>query len=325
MLNEIIGHQNIIKQLQNVVKSARVAGAYLFSGVQGVGKETVANYFANLILCEGNDEEQTPCGACRACRKLKNGNHPDMHIIRPDGAQIKIDQIREMQQQIFFQPLEGQRKIYIIANTERFHDAAANAILKTLEEPPAASTLILLTENIETIIPTIRSRCQIISFYPMHTEQLETLLKEHLSVDKDTASAAAILSNGLVGKAITLIENDISKGQKVPDILSESDPMAAFKIAEEIEKNPDSLDELISWYRDLLLIHQDATVELLTHRDAVQKLKVIVSRYSRLRIELAIKNVMETKRLIQNTYVTKIAALEVMCLKLILPCYTISN
>lgn len=318
MTDTIIGHQNIIKQLHNAVISERVAGAYLFAGVQGVGKETVANFFANLILCEVNDKEQAPCGVCRACRKLKNGNHPDLHIIRPDGSQIKIDQIREMQQQIFFQPLEGQRKIYILANTERLNDAAANAILKTLEEPPAASTLILLTENIETIIPTIRSRCQILPFYPMHTEQLTTALVEHLSIDKDTASDAAILASGLVGKAITLIEDDISKSQKVPDILSESDTMAAFKIAEEIEKNQDSLDELISWYRDLLLLHQGASIELLTHPDAIEELNSLTSQYSRLRIELAIKNVLETKSLIKNTNVTKISALEVMCLKLIL-------
>ena len=319
MQNSIIGHHNIIKQLHNAVISERVAGAYLFTGEKGVGKETVANYFANLILCEGIDTEQTPCGTCRACRKIKNGNHPDLHFIRPDGAQIKIDQIREMQQRIYFQPLEGIRKIYILANTERLHEAAANAILKTLEEPPAATTLILLTENIETMIPTIRSRCQILPFYPLHAEQLTIELVEKFSIDEDTASAVAILSNGLVGKAITLIENDMTGSQIVPEILSETDHMAAFRIAEEIEKNQDSLDELLSWYRDLLLLHQGVSIELLTHPDAVAELNVLVSKYSRLRIQRAIKNVLETKRLIQNTYVTKITALEVMCLKLIKP------
>lgn len=317
MENTIIGHQNIISQLRNAVKTERVAGAYLFTGVQGVGKETLACYFANLILCESTDDAIKPCGVCRACRKIQNGNHPDLHFIRPDGAEIKIDQIREMQQQIVFQPLEGPRKIYILANTERLNNSAANAILKTLEEPPTASTLILLTENIETIILTIRSRSQIIPLYPMHTKELTTELTKHFSVDEETASSAAILSNGIVGKAITLIENGISANQQVPDILSETDPMAAFRIAEQLEDNPESLDELISWYRDLLFLQQEAPTELLTHPNAIDELKELVKRYSRLRIERAIKNVFETKSLVQNTYVTKINALEVMCLKLI--------
>ncbi len=317
MENTIIGHQNIISQLRNAVKTERVAGAYLFTGVQGVGKETLASYFANLILCEAADEALKPCGVCRACRKIQNGNHPDLHFIRPDGAQIKIDQIREMQQQIVFQPLEGPRKIYILTNTERLNDAAANAILKTLEEPPTASTLMLLTENIETIILTIRSRCQIIPLYPMHTKELTTELTKRFSVDDETASSAAILSNGIVGKAITLIENGFSANRQVPDILSETDPMAAFRIAEQLEDNLESLDELISWYRDLLFLQQEAPIELLTHPNAIDDLKELVKRYSRLRVERAIKNVLETKSLIQNTYVTKITALEVMCLKLI--------
>ncbi len=317
MTNTIIGHQNIISQLRNAVKTERVAGAYLFTGVQGVGKETLAGYFANVILCEATEDALKPCGVCRACRKIQNGNHPDLHFIRPDGAEIKIDQIREMQQQIVFQPFEGPRKIYILTNTERLNDAAANAILKTLEEPPTASTLILLTENIETIILTIRSRCQIIPLYPMHTKELATALMEHFSVDDETASSAAILSNGIVGKAITLIENGISGNEQIPDILSETDPMAAFRIAEQLEDNLESLDELISWYRDLLFLQQEAPIELLTHPNAIDDLKELVKRYSRLRIERAIKNVLETKSLIQNTYVTKITALEVMCLKLI--------
>lgn len=317
MENTIIGHQNIVSQLRNAVKTERVAGAYLFTGVQGVGKETLACYFANLILCEGTDDALKPCGVCRACRKIQNGNHPDLHFIRPDGSEIKIDQIREMQQQIVFQPLEGPRKIYILTNTERLNNAAANAILKTLEEPPTASTLMLLTENIEAIILTIRSRCQIIPLYPMHTKELTSELTKHFSVDDETASSAATLSNGIVGKAITLIENGISANQQVPDILSETDPMAAFRIAEQLEDNLESLDELISWYRDLLFLQQEAPIELLTHPDAIDDLKEIVKRYSRLRIERAIKNVFETKSLVQNTYVTKITALEVMCLKLI--------
>ncbi len=318
MENVILGHQNIVTQLQNAVASERVAGAYLFAGVQGIGKETVALYFANLILCEQRTEEASPCGECRACRKIKSGNHPDLRIIRPDGAQIKIDQIRDLQQQIFYQPLEGPRKIYILASTERMNPYAANSLLKTLEEPPAASTLILLTENIESMLLTIRSRCQVLSFYPMPIEQLTVALMDHFSIDKETASTAAVLSGGVVGKAITLIEEGISETETVPEILEETDPLAAFRLAEQfVEKGLDSLDELITWYRDLLFLQQGAPVELLTHTNALGKLQILAPRYSRIRLQQAIKTVFETKELLKRTNVTKIFVLEIMCLKLL--------
>ena len=320
MENAILGHQNIVTQLQNAATSERVAGAYLFTGVQGIGKETVALYFANLILCEQRTEESSPCGECIACRKIKNGNHPDLRIIRPDGAQIKIDQIRELQQQILYQPLEGPRKIYILANTERMsnpNNPAANALLKTLEEPPGASTLILLTENIESILLTIRSRCQILTFYPMPIEELTVTLMDRFSIDKEAAAAAAVLSQGVVGKAITLIEKGITESVEVPEILEETDLLAAFKLAEQFEKNLDSLDELITWYRDLLFLQQGAPVELMTHTNALDKLQTLVPRYSCIRLQQAIKTVFQTKELLKRTNVTKIFALEVMCLKLL--------
>ncbi len=315
MQNTIIGHQNIITQLQNAVNSERVAGAYLFAGEQGVGKETVALFFANLILCE-SAEASVPCAECRACRKIKSGNHPDLQIIRPDGAQLKIDQIREMQQKISYQPLEGPRKIYIIANTEKMNVYTANSLLKTLEEPPAASTIILLTENINAILPTIRSRSQILTFHPMPTEELANALVDNLSVNKDDAINAAILSRGIVGKAITLIEKGVSDSQEVPEILEETDLIAAFRLAEQFEKDLDSLDELVTWYRDLLLVQQGAPKEMITHIDAMDRLQTLAPRYSHIRLQRAIKTVFQTKSLIQKTNV-KTITLEVMCIKLI--------
>ncbi len=318
MENPIIGHKQIVTQLKNAVVSERVAGAYLFTGQQGVGKETVALYFANLILCEGTTEGLTPCKECSACRKIKNSNHPDLRIIRPDGAQMKIDQIRNIQREIIYQPLEGTRKIYILANTERMNDSAANALLKTLEEPPAASTLILLTENLISMLPTIRSRCQILTFNTLPTEELTEALVERFSIDTQTASDAAILARGVVGKAITLIEKDMTESEPMPEILMETDPLAAFRLAEQFEKNIDSLDDLITWYRDLLMLHQDAPKELFTHINAIDTLKTYVPHYSHIRLQRAIKTIFQTKSSIQNTNVTKIFALEMMCIKLIM-------
>lgn len=317
MPNEIIGHHNIVYQLQNAVKSERIAGAYLFSGIKGVGKETVAMYFARSILCENEDNGDLPCGTCGGCRKIANDNHPDLRIIRPDGAQIKIDQIRELQQEIHYPPLEGVRKIYILVNTECMNNYAANSLLKTLEEPPSVSTIILLTENIESIIPTIRSRCQVLPFYPLGQQELSESLMDRFTIDEQTASSIAILSGGVVGNAISLIEEDSTSDESVPEILIETDTLAAFRLAEQLEGDLENLDKLISWYRDLLFIQQDAPIELLTHKTAIEQLRILVPRYSRIRLQQSIKTVFKTKGILKNTNVTKILALEVMCLQLL--------
>lgn len=315
MNNAIIGHHNIVTQLQNAVTSGRIAGAYLFSGIKGLGKETTALYFAGLILCERNGESTSPCGECQACKKIERSNHPDLRIIRPDGAYIKIDQIRELQQQIIYQPLEGQRKLYILVNSDKLNKEAANCLLKTLEEPPSDSTIILLVENIESILPTIRSRCQVLPFYSMTTGELTESLMERFSIAEETATSAAILSGGVVGNAITLIGQDLT--ETIPEILEQTDLLSAFRLAEQFEKNLDSLDELIVWYRDLLFVQQDAPSELLTHINAYDKLQMLVPRYSRIRLQQAITTVFQTKELIKKPGMTKILALEVMCLKLL--------
>lgn len=316
MPNEIIGHHNIVSQLQNAVKSERIAGAYLFSGIKGVGKETVAMYFARLILCESEDKATSPCDVCRSCRKIESGNHPDLRIIRPDGAYIKIGQIRELQQEIHYLPIDADRKVYIFVNTERMNKEAANSLLKTLEEPPSVSTIVLLTDNIESILPTIRSRSQVLPFYPLPQRELAASLMDRFSIEEQTASSAAILSGGVVGNAISLIEQDSTINESIPEILIETDTLAAFRLAEQFEQNLESLDKLISWYRDLLFIHQNAPIELLTHTTAIEQLKNIVPRYSRVRLVQSIKTVFKTKELL-NTNVTKILALEVMCLQLL--------
>ncbi|RKU27857.1 DNA polymerase III subunit delta' [Candidatus Poribacteria bacterium] len=317
MLNDIIGHKKIVSQLQNAVKTERIAGAYIFSGIKGVGKETVAMYFARLILCENEDKRTIPCQACRGCRKIENGNHPDLRIIRPDGSQIKIGQIRELQQEIHYQPIDAERKIYIFINSERMNIEAANSLLKTLEEPPSVSTIVLLTENIESILPTIRSRCQVLPFYPLTEQELTESLIDRFAIDKQTASSIAILSGGVVGNAISLIEQDSIDEESVPEILFETDTLAAFRLAEEFEGNLESLDTLISWYRDLLFLQQEAPIELLTHTTAIEQLKTLVPRYSRIRLQQSIKTVFKTKEILKNTNVTKILALEVMCLQLL--------
>ena len=317
MQNPIIGHQQIVEQLQRTVVSDRIAGAYLFVGPGGVGKETVARYFAQLIFCQQEAQPPTACGVCLACRKLDSGNHPDIQYIRPEGSLLRIGQIRELQKRIIYEPLEASRKVYILTDVERMNAEAENCLLKTLEEPPASSVLILLTSNIQALLPTTRSRCQILQFHPMPVQTLAAVLMDRFSVAPEQATSLAIAAGGAIGKAITQLEKGSTLTEEVPDILKETDALAAFKLAENFKDNPETLDSLVTWYRDLLFLQQGAPPELITHAYSLEELQGLVPRYSRLRIQQAIQTVFDTKSLIENTNTNATLALEVMCLKLL--------
>lgn len=321
MQQPIVGHEQIITQLHHAIGSNRIAGAYLFAGIAGVGKETVAIHFAKSINCLGVGD--APCGDCISCRKTDAGNHPDTQIVSPAGAWIRIDQIRELQKRIIYRPLEGVRKIVILREAERMNLEAANCLLKTLEEPPAESVLILLTTNLDALLPTIRSRCQIIKFNPLPPNELGRYLVERFHLGEREALSVATRAGGAVGKALTHLESheakeseaDRNSDEEIPEILTSTDSLAAFRIAEHYGDNPDRLDTLVEWYRDLLLLHQNAPTDLLTHIYHVDALKQLVPRYSRYRLQSAIKTVFETKSaLVRNVNAT--LALEVMTLKL---------
>jgi DNA polymerase-3 subunit delta' len=315
--NSIIGHQQIIEQLQRTVASGRIAGAYLFVGPAGVGKETVARYFAQLIFCQQDAQPPTVCGTCLACRKVDSGNHPDLQFIRPEGSLLKIGQIRELQRQVIYAPLEASRKVYILTDVDRMNLEAENCLLKTLEEPPAASVLILLTSNLQALLPTTRSRCQILQFHPMPTQELATILVDRYSVAPEQATTLAIAAGGSIGKALTQFEKGDPLTEKVPEILRETDRLVAFRLAEDFKNKPETLGELVTWYRDLLFLQQGAPIELITHIYSVEELRAIVPYYSRLRIQQAIQTVFDTKSLLDHTNTNATLALEVMCLKLL--------
>ena len=194
---------------------------------------------------------------------------------------------------------------------------AENCLLKTLEEPPAASVLILLTSNVQALLPTTRSRCQILQFHPMPTQELAEILINRFSVAPEQATALAIASGGSIGTALTQLEKGDSLAEKVPEILRETDRLAAFKLAEDFKNNPETLGELVTWYRDLLFLQQGAPNEFITHIYSIEELRAIVPYYSRLRIQQAIQTVFDTKSLLDNTNTNATLALEVMCLKLL--------
>ena len=212
--------------------------------------------------------------------------------------------------------MRGTRKVYILTEAERMNLEAANCLLKTLEEPPADSGLILLTTNLDALLPTIRSRCQIIPFHPLVVSELAGHLMERFDIDESQALRVATTTGGAVGKALTLLQDGASFDEEIPEIMIANNRLDAFRIAEKWTQQPEALDHLVTWYRDLVLLHQGAPTDLLTHVHHVEQLKQLTARYSRLQLQSAIKAIFETKVLLQRN-VNATLALEVLALKLL--------
>ncbi len=173
---EIIGQETAKKVLQNGLRQQKISHAYLFHGPAGSGQLKMAHNFAKALVCleKGVDA----CGHCIECRKMEHGNHPDFLLVEPDGNSIKIDQIRELQRIFSYRSEAGNRKIYIIQDADKMTVQAANSLLKFLEEPPAPAVAMLLTDNVQSILPTIRSRTQPVLFNAVDPKQMIQMLAD---------------------------------------------------------------------------------------------------------------------------------------------------
>ncbi|GIP24855.1 DNA polymerase III subunit delta' [Paenibacillus sp. J22TS3] len=159
---EIVGQEAAKKLLQNALRQNKISHAYLFSGPAGSGQKEMALSFVQALFCTEGGEDA--CGECLECRKLLHGNHPDLHLIEPDGNSIKIDQIRDLQRIFSYRSESGNVKAYIIQDAEKMTVQASNSLLKFLEEPPSPAVAILLSDNGRALLPTIQSRAQLVPF-----------------------------------------------------------------------------------------------------------------------------------------------------------------
>ena len=272
----ITGHEQQKNILRRALANERVAHAYLFEGAEGIGKKLMALAFARALLCL----QGTGCGDCVACRKVDHNNHPDVHLIDSAEAAIKIDQIRELQQQLSLRPLEGQYKVCLIDGAEYLTAGAANALLKTLEEPQPNTVMILLSGRPDQLLPTIRSRCQRLPFRRLSLRQLSALLSQRLDFNETEISVLAALSDGSFKKALgqkqqlflekrrELIQalSALSPGSNIPTL------SLAEELAEEKESLQDFLDIFQAFFRDLLLLKYGRPEEDLVNQDLLELL-----------------------------------------------------
>lgn len=199
MFQNILGNDKIKNLLQESVNNNKVSHSYLFVGKSGIGKKMIAKEFAKAILCLGDNKY---CDNCKSCLEFDGQNNPDFFIVEPDGNTIKIDQIRNMQKGVQEKPIISRSKVYIIDNADFMTKEAQNALLKTLEEPPEFVTIILIGENENEFLTTIKSRCMIIHFNSISDSDMEKYLQENYNMN--VTSNMLDVFQGSIGKAIEL-------------------------------------------------------------------------------------------------------------------------
>ena len=232
--NEIVGHRTQQDLLRGTIIRQRLAHTYLFVGMDGVGKQTFAFKVAQCLLCQRRTEDEfEACGTCPGCKQVLARTHPDLFVVGcPEGKrEIPIDTFlgpadkrgkSGLCYDLSRTPMAGRRKIALICDAERLNDESANALLKTLEEPPPHSLIILIATHIDSILPTIRSRCQVLRFSPLPTADIvELLLKKGLTTDPEAAAIAAAASEGSLTQATDLLNDDLrARRNRLFDLLA---------------------------------------------------------------------------------------------------------
>lgn len=265
MWTQILEHRRQIEQLRRALATQRLPHALLFSGPSGIGKRLVATELTAALFCpQAAEREGEACGTCIACRKLVSNNHPDFFAIEPETSEsgavqtIKIDPLRELSAKLQLHPLEAPVKIAIIDNADKMSLEAENSILKILEEPPPLTHFILITASPHRLLPTIRSRCQHLTFSPLPTEVIAAELTRRLELPEPEALRMARLAGGSLGLALSLdpafVDSTMSRFLPLATRASTADVLALAEEWKGLEPNRIALllDILASVYRDLL-------------------------------------------------------------------------
>jgi DNA polymerase-3 subunit delta' len=202
------GNRTALDRLTKMVASHRVPPSLLFCGPEGTGKLDAALNLAKALNCESNDGGGDACDTCASCLRIGDGGFPDVRLISREGpgGQIKADAVRQVVSESPFRPFEGKKRVYIFQDADRMNPTAANTLLKTLEEPPSWTVLVLLTANENAILPTLLSRCQKFRFLPLSPQDVAAILTREREVPPQEAKLAAGVSGGNLNRAMALVE-----------------------------------------------------------------------------------------------------------------------
>ena len=284
--SDFLGNAPIRDLMRQNLSQGRLPSSLLFAGIAGIGKGTLAHFLAKATNCRNLQDDF--CDDCGSCRKIEQGAHPDVRSYSPDGAFIKIDQMRDMIREVFFKPFEGRRRVFVIDQAHRLRLEAANAILKTLEEPPETSLLILVTDSPNDLPGTLRSRCQRIQFYPFPPEELESILRRRSIHPAQDLPLVGRISGGSLGRALNLDLQQYRQARRelvdaiqacagafsYHQALQITEPLASPRQKGQFEFKIGLLYDLL---RDLFLIRLGAPPESVTNLDLQPELIEISS------------------------------------------------
>ncbi|MDR9798367.1 DNA polymerase III subunit delta' [Aeribacillus pallidus] len=254
----------VLKIIQNSFKKNRLAHAYLFQGKKGTGKKDAAFLTAKSYFCEHLEKNYKPCGQCSNCKRVESGNHPDLHFIEPDGLSIKKEQIEALQKEFAKTGVESNRKLYIISGCDQMTVNAANSLLKFLEEPMEGTMAILITNQVHRVLPTILSRCQILTFQPIPPKMIQQELEKKGTPSHIAALVSQVTNN--IEEAFSLSRDDWfaearTKVIKLYEVLDSRPDHALLFIHNhwvpffaDKEQMEMGLDFLLFLYKDLLSI-----------------------------------------------------------------------
>jgi DNA polymerase-3 subunit delta' len=318
---DIVGHNWVVDYFRRSIAAGAVAHAYLLAGPQGVGKAAIALRLAQALVCERGEVD--PCLECRGCRRTAHGNHPDVRAIslagqaagqkvdEPKSRELRIDTVREWQRDIDLRPFEARRRVFLLDDADKLTEQAANALLKTLEEPPPYAVLILIAQGTGDLLPTVVSRCRELRLRPVRRDVIAAVLQARYGVSEDDAALLAAWSGGRFGWAVTALEQ--------PELLQEQhdrlDVLAALRSgdrvvrlkwaearAKEYRAEPQIVQQWLalwqSWWRDVLLVRAgcDGAITYLERRDelapvaaalTLDRIHDFLSRIDRTREQLA--------------------------------------
>ena len=277
--NQVVGHERIIETIKNAIRQDHIFHSYLFVGEESIGKKMVALSFAKTLLCK--EEGLEPCNNCNSCLKFDNWNHPDLEFIQPEKGKIKKEVIDRMVKKTSIAPLESNKRIIIIDDCDKLGMDSQNALLKTLEEPPSYINIILITSNMNNLVPTIISRCQVVKFYPVENKKIMEILVERYEKTQEEAGFIAHFTKGSIGKSINLSKSKefFQKREEAIGIIHNiisGEKINIFNSMDFFNSNKDSIEEILDiflyWFRDLLIYKEIGNSNLIINKDKIELL-----------------------------------------------------
>lgn len=302
---DIIGQEQLKEHLQNAISTNKISHAYIINGERNSGKEFIARIFAMALQCEKGDVE--PCNECHSCKQALSHNQPDIiYISHEKPNTIGVEDIRtQINGDITIKPYSSPRKIYIMNEGEKMTVQAQNALLKTLEEPPEYAVILILTTNVDELLPTILSRCVVLNMKPVTDAQVKKYLMEELGVPDYKANICVAFARGNIGKAKLLASSEefekvkdeaITLAKYINDMEINEIVKAIKKISEYKFDVNDYLDILSVWYRDVLLFKATKDINSLVFKEEIQQIMKVSDRSTYAGIETIVNALQQAKR-----------------------------